>query len=146
MESDRYLILVYVAYATVAGVLTVFLARTLSKNGAVFLRDVFKDEPDLAVAVNRLLVVGFYLFNVGYAALMMRANQAPTVVAGCEILAEKLGALLLSLGTMHFINLYLFYRIRRRARLGAKPPFAPQMNVGMHASQHVVAHQAISGR
>jgi hypothetical protein len=125
-----YLVPVYAAYAVVTIALTVFLARTLFKNGAVFLEDVFKDAPRLSEAVNRLLVVGFYLFNLGYAALIMKATGGATVIEAVEVLAWKLGALLLSLCLMHFANLYLFYRIRRRARLAVlPPPVVPQMKL-----------------
>ena len=124
------LVPVYAAYAVISVALTVYLARTLSRNGAVFLDDVFKDTPKLAEAVNKLLVVGFYLVNLGYAALIMKSEPAETSVAAVEVLAWKLGALLMSLAFMHFVNLFVFYRIRRRSRLAQlPPPVAPQMHV-----------------
>src|SRR5690242_7590425 len=110
--TTSYLVTVYAAYAVITIALTVWLARTLFKNGAVFLEDVFKDTPKMAEAVNRLLVVGFYLFNLGYAALIMKASGGDTVLEAVEVLAWKLGAVLLSLGVMHVVNLYVFYRIR----------------------------------
>jgi len=129
-EHSPFLVPVYVAYAVVAVGLTIALARILSKNGAVFLEDVFKDQPKMAGAVNHLLVVGFYLLNLGYAALIMKASSAATAVEASEVLAWKLGALLISLGVMHFFNLYLFYRIRRRGQLAVlPPPVAPQMRL-----------------
>ena len=129
MNETSYLVPVYGAYAVVTVSLTVWLARTLFKNGAVFLEDVFKDAPKMADAVNRLLVVGFYLLNLGYAAMIMKAEHGDTVIQAVEVLAWKLGALLLSLGGMHFANLYMFYRIRRRARLAhMPPPVLPQMH------------------
>jgi hypothetical protein len=133
-ESD-HLTFVYVVYSVVSIALTVWLARTLFKNGAVFLRDVFKDTPDLANAVNRLLVVGFYLLNLGYASLLLRSDPAPTTTAAIEILSRKLGWLLLSLGAMHFFNMYLFHRIRRRAQLAElPPPVAPHYRMQPYAS------------
>ena len=119
-------------YAVITVSLTVWLARTLFRNGAVFLEDVFQDSPRMAEAVNRLLVVGFYLINLGYAALIMKADGGATVIQAVEVLAWKLGALLLSLGAMHFANLIVFYRIRRRARLAQlPPPVVPQMHNGL---------------
>lgn len=137
------LVPVYAAYAVISVALTVYLARTLSKNGAVFLDDVFKDTPKLAEAVNKLLVVGFYLVNLGYAALIMKSEPAETSVAAVEVLAWKLGALLMSLAFMHFVNLFVFYRIRRRSRLAQlPPPVAPQMQLQQHfAVQHAYAAQ-----
>jgi hypothetical protein len=128
--STEYLTVVYAAYAVVSVTLTVWLARTLFKNGAVFLDEVFEDNPKMAEAVNRLLVVGFYLLNLGYACLLLKANGSPTVIEAIETLARKLGLLLLSLGGMHFFNLYLFHRIRRRAHLTRlPPPVAPSLNL-----------------
>lgn len=130
-----HLTFVYVVYSVVSIALTVWLARTLFKNGAVFLRDVFKDTPDLANAVNRLLVVGFYLLNLGYASLLLRSDPAPTTTAAIETLSSKLGWLLLSLGAMHFFNMYLFHRIRRRAQLAElPPPVAPHYRMQPYSS------------
>jgi hypothetical protein len=128
-SSYAYLVPVYLAYSILSLVLTVWLARTLFKNGAVFLEEVFAD-PRMAQAVNRLLVVGFYLLNLGYACLLLKADGSATPIAAIETLASKLGRLLLSLGAMHFFNLYLFHRIRRRARVATlPPPVAPQLTV-----------------
>ena len=129
MEPVSHLATVYAVYATAGVGLTIWLARTLSRNGEVFLEDVFLDNPRMAAAVNRLLVVGFYLLNLGYSFSTLKASSAaPTPVAAIEILAMKLGALLLSLGALHFLNLYLFHRIRRRGQIRlAPPPVKPQM-------------------
>lgn len=129
METS-YLIPVYAAYATTSIGLTVWLARTLFKNGAVFLEEVFADQPRMAEAVNRLLVVGFYLLNLGYASLLLKADASATPVQAVEVLSYKLGLLLLSLGGMHFANLVVFHRIRRRSQIAhLPPPVAPQMRV-----------------
>ncbi len=127
--ATSYLVPVYICYAVLSLFLTIWLARTLFKNGAVFLDSVF-DQPQMAEAVNRLLVVGFYLLNLGYACLLLKADASTTPISAIETLAQKLGLLLLSLAGVHFFNLYLFHRIRRRARIGTlPPPVAPQMFV-----------------
>ncbi|HEY4121611.1 MAG TPA: hypothetical protein VGM56_27285 [Byssovorax sp.] len=145
-SSSQYLVHVYVAYAGVSLGLTVWLARTLAKNGAVFLEGVFADEPRMAEAVNRLLVVGFYLVNLGYAFLIMKANASATAVEAFEVLAAKLGLLLLSLGAMHFANMYVFHRIRRRARVAAMPPpVLPQMYVAPYAAPKQTVGEAMAG-
>ncbi|TKC99615.1 hypothetical protein E8A74_37370 [Polyangium fumosum] len=130
MDAASYLIPVYAAYAVTSVGLTVGLARTLFRSGAVFLTDVFKDNPGMAEAVNRLLVVGFYLLNFGYACLIMKAERATDIISAIEILAAKLGLLLLSLGVIHFGNVYLFHRMRRRAQMAVlPPPVVPQLKM-----------------
>jgi uncharacterized integral membrane protein len=77
----------------------------------------------MAPAVNQLLVVGFYLLNLGYALLTLKAGESvATGVQAIEILAGKLGTLMLTLGGIHFANLYVFHRIRRRSQLRLAPP------------------------
>jgi hypothetical protein len=128
--SNVYLITVYVTYAVASVGLTIWIARTLFKHGAVFLEDVFADHPKMADAVNRLLVVGFYLVNLGYASLLLKAGGSESAVQAIEVLSSKLGWLLLSLGAMHFANLYVFHRVRQHSRLAVlPPPVAPQMHV-----------------
>jgi len=127
-NGTHYLLSVYLVYAAASLGLTVWLARTLFKNGEVFLEEVFADNPRMAAAVNQLLVVGFYLLNLGYALITMKASHdMETAADGLETLALKLGSLLLALGVLHMGNLYLFHRIRRRGQIRlAPPPVRPQ--------------------
>ncbi len=121
----------YVGYLAISIGLTVWVARTLMKNGRVFLVDVFLENEQLADAVNHLLVVGFYLINVGYVTLALRYGARPADASGAiEALSTKVGLVLLVLGGMHFFNLYLFSRMRRRAMLrNQKPPVMPEQFV-----------------
>lgn len=126
-QGDLYLVGTYLLYGGISIALTIWLARMLFRNGAVFLEEAFEDRPGLAEAVNRLLVVGFYLLNLGYAFLILRVEPAPDAVAALEALLTKLGLLLVSLAVLHFANMFVIYRIRRRAELAElPPPVAPQ--------------------
>ncbi|MGH8931647.1 MAG: hypothetical protein ACRDZO_13740 [Egibacteraceae bacterium] len=116
-----YLVVVYLIYVGSSVGLSLWLARMLSRNGAAFLEDVFRDRPELAGAVNRLLVAGFSMLNLGYAFIILRAEPAAGPVEALEILAHKLGSLLLSLAVLHFVNLLIFSRIRRRAAVPGYP-------------------------
>lgn len=129
VATSHPLALVYFVYVAASIGLTFWLARTLFASGAVFLEDVFVDNPRLAAAVNRLLVVGFYLLNLGYAFVMIRVGRYElTGIEAMETLSVKLGSLMLVLGVVHFANLYVFHRIRRRSQIRlAPPPVRPQL-------------------
>jgi hypothetical protein len=106
----------YAAYLTISIAVTVWVARTLHKNGRIFLVDAFHGNQPLADSVNHLLVVGFYLVNVGFVALALKFGIRPTEVPeAVEALSTKIGWVLLILGAMHFFNLAVFAKMRNRA-------------------------------
>lgn len=124
--NNSYLVAAYVIYAAIAIPLVVWLARTLTENGATFLADVFKDRPELASACNRLLAIGFLLLNLGYALLLLTSNRGATTMLGAtELLITKFGVLLLTLGLAHFFNMLVFWKIKNRAEDRATLPVAP---------------------
>lgn len=117
----------YLLYLAISVALTIWVAHTLHKNGRVFLVDVFHGNEALADSVNHLLVVGFYLINLGYVSLALKLGYSvPTAKEGIEALSVKVGMVLLVLGGMHFFNLFVFSRMRRRTNLrNAPPPVTP---------------------
>ncbi len=110
----------YVAYLLVAVPITIWVASTLSHNGRVFLADVFDSNRELADAVNKLLVVGFYLLNLGFVMLYLRGGGVVQDLTGLfETLSVKVGIVMLVLGVIHFVNVMVFSSMRRRGRAEA---------------------------
>jgi hypothetical protein len=117
----------YLAYLLISVALTVWVARTLHKNGRIFLVDSFLGNEALADSVNHLLVVGFYLINIGYVTLALKyGDKATDARTALEILSTKVGLVLVVLGVMHFFNLVVFSRMRHRATSQRRPPVIPQ--------------------
>ena len=111
-----YTIWAYLAYLALSVIVTVWVAQTLYKNGRIFLVDTFHGNDALADSVNRLLVVGFYLINAGYTTLRLKYGDKPSnLQQTIEFLSTKIGLVILVLGLMHFFNLYIFSKMRRRA-------------------------------
>jgi len=119
----------YLAYLLVTVPLTIWVAMTLSRNGQVFLEDVFEENQNLADAVNKLLVVGFYLLNLGFVLLYLRSDDAVVGLSQVlESLSGRVGVVMLVLGLVHFLNMYVLNSIRRRSRSETlrQPPLQPQ--------------------
>ncbi|MFE2425474.1 hypothetical protein ACFXJ5_01740 [Streptomyces sp. NPDC059373] len=122
-------VVTYVIYLVISVALTVWVARTLSQSGKVFLADVMHGNDKLADAVNHLLVVGFYLVNLGFVALYLKSADVVEDSRGLfEELSVKIGVVLLVLGGMHLANVYVLNKIRRRGVMEREqiPPVAPQ--------------------
>ena len=136
---ETKVVLAYMIYLPVALGLTLYVARTLFTNGRTFMLDIFKGKEDIANATNKLFEVGFYLLNMGFALLILKIDQGEmlnysTVEDGLmqrfqfaldtnqevvEVLARKLGGFAIYLGVMLFLNLYMFFRGRKKARQNA---------------------------
>ena len=116
-------ILTYLTYLPFSILLTIWVGKTLFKNGRPFLLDIFHGDTVLADAVNKLLLVGFYLINIGYAVITLRVlSSIDNPQEMIETLSKKIGAIILILGAMHFFNLYVLYKMRKRAKLHFIPP------------------------
>jgi len=119
--QNMYIVGCYLTYLAISLAVTVWVARTLHKNGRVFLVDAFHGNADLADSVNHLLVVGFYLINIGYVTFTLRTGAAlANLRQSIELVSDKIGVVLLVLGVMHFFNLYVFSRLRKRAQEGQR--------------------------
>jgi hypothetical protein len=105
----------YGIYLLISALVTVWVARTLHSRGRHFLVKSFHGDAAIADSVNDLLVVGFYLLNFGYVALALKYGAKPTDLQGAiELLATKIGLVLVILGGMHFLNLLIFTQLEKR--------------------------------
>jgi hypothetical protein len=134
----------YLVYLGVSIALTVWVAQTLQKSGLIFLVDAFRGNEKLANSVNHLLAVGFYLINIGFVSLALQfGGKANSVQEAIEYLSLKVGLVLVLLGVMHFGNLIVFSKLRRRALRPAPAPLldalpaeaSPYMNRLQHARE-----------
>ena len=121
-----FIVSAYFVYVLISLSVTIWVARTLCRRGRVFLVDAFHGQEELADSVNHLLVVGFYLINVGYVAFALKSTENPVSLRqAIELVSDKLGLVLLVLGLMHFFNLYVFSRLRKRAKQAEARPMPP---------------------
>lgn len=116
-------VVTYLVYLAISIGLTAWVAQTLHRNGRTFLVDAFHGNAELADSVNHLLLVGFYLVNLGYVSLALKTTAAlDNAGQSIEALSRKVGLVLLVLGGMHFFNLYVFNKLRTRTTIGMAPP------------------------
>jgi hypothetical protein len=130
METTKILI-GYAIYLPIALFLTLYVSRTLFKNSKIYMLDIFKGREEIANATNKLFETGFYLLNIGFALLIMKisiySNSYQSLV---EALGSKIGGFAIYLGLMLFINLFLFFRGKRKANEAPKPTAFPPTFVG----------------
>lgn len=117
----------YALYLAIALGITIWVARTLSKNGKVFLVQCFGHNAELADSTNHLLVVGFYLVNIGFITLTLSLGTEPASwPQAIRFLSSKVGLAVLVLGGMHFFNMSAIAHFGRKVNqwLGIEPAAA----------------------
>ena len=121
--NAKMVVFAYLIYLPVALFLTYYVAKTLFKNGKVYMLDIFRGREEIANATNRLFEMGFYLLNVGFALMILKINtdysSAFNYQAMIEALSTKVGGFSIYLGIMLFINLFLFFRGKRKSKENA---------------------------
>lgn len=106
-------VITYLAYIAISIGLIVWVGRTLFNNGRVFLLKVFEEE-EIADSINKLLLVGFYLINIGYMVYNLKIYRGvATVRESIETLSVKIGIIILILGVMHFFNIFVLFKLKK---------------------------------
>lgn len=116
METTKILI-GYSIHLPIAIFLTYYVSKTLFKNGKIYMLDIFRGREEIANATNTLFETGFYLLNLGFALMILTIseykNDYQTLI---EVLSYKIGGFSIYLGLMLFLNLYFFFRGKRKAK------------------------------
>lgn len=96
----------YALYLLITIAITIWVARTLHDNGEIFLIQCFGHDAELAKSTNHLLVVGFYLVNIGFITLTLSLGAEPrSYTDAIRFLSGKVGLAVIVLGGMHFFNM-----------------------------------------
>ncbi|MDB5251707.1 MAG: hypothetical protein JWP27_876 [Flaviaesturariibacter sp.] len=102
-------------YLFLTYLVTVNVGFRFYRNGRVYLLFLLHGDAALTDSINRILLTGYYLLNLGYAAVRLRSW--PTVTGWLSVLetvASRTGGILLTLATIHFINMGVLYLYSRR--------------------------------
>jgi rRNA processing protein Gar1 len=122
MDNDSLTYLEYAIYFLVSLSVTIWVGRTLFRSGRPFLVDAFHGNDTMADSVNNLLIIGFYLVNVGFMLLFLSSKEHPkTGIDVVEHLSKSVGVVVVVLGVMHFVNLLVLNSLRTGAQAGTKP-------------------------
>ena len=128
-------LITYAVYVVISVSITIWVAETLRRNGRIFLVEAFVKE-EVADSVNHLLVVGFYLINIGFVSLFLRMAEKPQdAVEAVEFVSFKIGVVLVVLGCMHFFNVFNFAKIRRKAKERREHTDMLAQNLARHAAK-----------
>jgi protein-S-isoprenylcysteine O-methyltransferase Ste14 len=112
-----YTVVLYLVYVALSLGLAIWVGQTLFRNGRVFLVDAFGGREALADAINHLLLVGFYLINIGYISFALTSEgYVESWRELLEVLSRKIGLVAIILGVLHVGNVYAFRKIHQHEK------------------------------
>jgi hypothetical protein len=127
VASDSLTYLEYGIYLFLSLGITIWVGRTLFRSGRPFLVEAFHGNETMADSVNNLLIIGFYLVNVGFMLHFLSSKQHPaTGIDVVEHLSKSVGVVVVVLGVMHFINLVVLNALRTGAQASRPPALPPK--------------------
>lgn len=107
----------YLIYLSVMTFITVIVGFSLFKNGRFFILKQLNGEEELTDFINKILLVGYYLMNLGYCFYLM--SQWNSLTGWTELfnsLSGTVGGIVLLLGTMHFINIAILFLLGKELK------------------------------
>jgi hypothetical protein len=110
----NYNILSYSIYLPVTFYLTFVVGKICFTNGEIYLHRIMNDHPDNVKSINRLLLIAYYLFNLGYAAIMLSHWPVIDNISQSILIAfNKIGLILFILGILHYNNMLMTYYLSK---------------------------------
>lgn len=117
----NYNILSYGLYAIITIYIIVWVGKAFHRNGRMFILSLFENNEVTTDTTNNLLLVGYYLFNIGYAILQFsfwqQINNMQELILNISI---KLGILVLILAALHYNNMFIIYLLSKNKKQSLK--------------------------
>lgn len=123
----NYNIVAYIIFLTLMIFIIVYVGRYFYSNGRIFIIALFNGNVALANHINKLLLIAYYLFNIGYAFVKLRQWEK---ISNSELLfsslASNIGVLLFILAVTHYFNMLVIYRLSKsKSILSPNKSFQP---------------------
>lgn len=107
--------LINMVYVIISVIAMIWVSRILYKHGRVFLIDAFPGNEKFAISVNRILLVGFYLINMGFIMMLLRlGGRYGHELYAVQSAAGRIGGVLIVLGIVLYYNMCYFNKLRRK--------------------------------
>ena len=106
----NYNVVAYMIYIAAMIFIIVYVGRYFYRNGRIFILSLLKGNVPLTDYINKLLLVAYYLFNIGYAFIQLKSWQKITSMeAMFSSLSVNMGVLILILAVTHYGNMLAIY-------------------------------------
>lgn len=112
---------VYMVFLALMVFIIVYVGRYFYRNGRVFILSLLKGNVALTDSINKLLLTGYYLLNIGYSFIKLRTwPRIISLEQWLSSLAENMALLILLLAGLHYVNMLVIYLFAKKYSLTHK--------------------------
>jgi hypothetical protein len=98
----------YAIYLSVTAVIILRVGSICYRNGNVFVGELIPDHEDLCKRINQILLLGYYLLNIGYCSVtLVQWDTIETVPQLVETVAMKSAVIICIISVMHYLNIFI---------------------------------------
>lgn len=108
-------IIAYIIYIILTVFIIYHVGRMFHRNGRIFILQLHRGDTGTTDTINNILLVAYYLFNMGYAFLRLRLWER--VSSPAQLIASvsnHIGVLILILAVTHYFNMLLIYWLSQK--------------------------------
>jgi len=98
----------YGLFFTIVLYIIIVVGNTCYRNGNIYVMELLPGHEELCLRINKILLLGYYLINIGYAATMLVGwDTITTMPQLVEVLAVKSAIIICILSALHYLNIFL---------------------------------------
>jgi hypothetical protein len=104
-------LIAYGLFLAITIYIIVVVGQICYRNGTTYVLSLVPGHQELCTRINRILLTGYYLVNLGYTATTLTHWQRIETLDGfVEVLANRTGFIIILLAVLHYINLFIITR------------------------------------
>ena len=101
-------ILSYFIFLMIVIYIIVLVGRVCYRNGNTYVLELLQGHEDLCIRINKILLTGYYLVNIGYAVTTLASWETVTSVHQLiESIAIKTALIVGLLSLLHYLNIFI---------------------------------------
>lgn len=98
----------YLIYLIITSFIIIKVGKICYQNGNIFVLQLLPNHSDLCQKVNQILLLAYYLLNIGYCAITLISwNTILSTNQLIETIAVKSATIICTIALLHYINIFL---------------------------------------
>ncbi|MFN8326209.1 MAG: hypothetical protein U0T80_10790 [Flavobacteriaceae bacterium] len=98
----------YVIYLLITTFIIINVGKICYRNGNIYVSQLIPEHEDLCKKTNQVLLIGYYLLNLGYCAMTLiswdKIISYPQLV---EVISVKTATIICIIAMLHYLNIYI---------------------------------------